>query len=447
MLFSGPLPVPPSSSSQPQDIHLRLQQRFNAEIVEVSGTQVVLSVNGTPVVARLEAAEQGAQLAGRRTAQFIVTALTEGEIEIKLAGQTQAVAGTGAAAVGDIVASNLLVQLGIEVSEENILLTQALISQHLPVTPELLVELGSFLDQIGAWSETGAAQAAAIKAAGLPLTVGVYQLASAQHLPIAEAAVDLMAQLRAALQRPNLAAHVADAARSCLAVLENAMLQWTGSQMTDMDSFRLAAQLFGRSLENFLATGLNQSTESGGESSLGTFLRLNQACQSAKEGNLGSKVSSFLMNLDQTHLANVRLDPVPGKGEWIALPLLIKNEAGREPAFLPARVRIARKDGKDGAGVDPASTRLQIRVDFDAQQSIEVDLTLVKNQTRIKVTAPTADLQQRSQEELPGLAEGLQRLGLRLTGANFVVDQPVECGLIAVLPMSEMVKKQVNIKV
>ena len=73
MSFPGPIPISPINNTTDQDFGLRVYQRVTAQVLSVTGTTVVLEVDGHPVVAQLTSADQAATLSSQPTAQFIVT--------------------------------------------------------------------------------------------------------------------------------------------------------------------------------------------------------------------------------------------------------------------------------------------------------------------------------------------------------------------------------------
>lgn len=443
MQLSGPLPISTSNAKPLQDLQLRLNQRITAEVVEVSGVRVVLSVEGMPIVARLEDPEKGAQLAGRRVAQFIVTSLNEGEVELRIATPPQTTAPVPMAAGSDVAVS-ILQRLGVGVDETSVLLARALIAQHLPVTPEMLDEMQALMAGLGSWGEAEASLAAAIKAAGLPLTVDIFRMVSAQSTPLGKAMVDFSAFLRAAVERKDLPKDVADALRGSLALLQQAMLDWDSPEGLTANKMRFSAELFGRSLENLLLSG---ASADGAENTLLTFTNLLEAAVRNKMPGLEQQTRTFLESLQQNHLSNVRLNPVPGQGEWRNLHFVIQNQGEALPEFSTAQVRVARREGPAGGGVDSTSTRLLIQVDVDEGETIEVDLTVVDRQARTKVTSTNEELQHRSQEEMPALVKGLNQLGYQMVGVNFQIGHPAERGLVSLSPASTLLKRRINLKV
>ena len=89
MSFPGLNSISPVNNATDQNIGLRMNQRFMAQVLSVKGTNVVLEVDGHPVVAQLTSADQSATLASQRTAQFIVTELTSRSVTLKLVGNEQ----------------------------------------------------------------------------------------------------------------------------------------------------------------------------------------------------------------------------------------------------------------------------------------------------------------------------------------------------------------------
>lgn len=446
MQIPGTTPLSSVNPAQTQDLQLRLNQRVVAEVVEVAGTRVVLSVNGTPIVARLEASDAGAQLAGRKTAQFVVTSLANNEIELKLADSAAPAAQPAVPASPRELAFNVLEELGIEKSAANLLLARAAIGQRLQVTPDLLEEMLTFLSGLKSWGQDEAALAAAIKAAGLPLTDGVFQLSAMRSLPFGRAVTDLMNLFQSALSR-NLPPEMKAAIQEGLAVLQRSVLAWGDGEALDTGSLRTAVETFGRTLENSLLAQLKNDGAAAGEDGLVKLANLRQLLQGHREtAALSEKLDSFLTGLERGQLSNVRPDPVPGQGEWCAAQFLLQRSGQQPPEFFPAKVRIARGGGKDGQ-IDGASTRLVIGVDVGPDETIQVDLTLVGARARALVITPDAELRQRSQEEMPRLIEGLRSLGIQVVDSRFAVGVPPDDDMLSVLPLTELVNRRVNIKI
>jgi hypothetical protein len=430
MPLPGPLPISTHDTAPARDLSLRLNQRIAAEVVEVSGTKVVLSVAGTPVVARLETLEQEAELAGRRFAQFVVTSLSEGEVVLKLAapagqpagGQAAPAGGQAASAASPVdITAQILAQLGLSSSPENSLVARALLAQGLAVTPDLMFEMQTFLAGLGRWGEADAALAAAIKAGGLPLTPGVFQFAAQRPIPTQEALLALQAALQGALRQPGLPGELAEAARAGLTALQQAVLDWPSAQQAGPERLRALVETFGRSLENALAgqaAGIGTEKAADGLLALG---KLYAMCQSSGQGALAEKVLAFLQGVEQNSIANLRLNPVPGQGDWCGVQFVLQGPPGRAEEFFPARVRIARREQKEGARVEGGATRLVIQVDLDDSAAMQVDLTLAGRRIRAAVTTPDAEMQQRSKDELPALMERLDGLGFQVVGAQFNV--------------------------
>ena len=111
--ISGPPPVPPAQRPEDSALILRLNQRIAAEVLQVSGDNVVLAIDGTRVVAKLTTADQAAALQERRVAQFIVKDINTTQILIQLAPSANP-AVTAQVASQDL-ARALLSQMGLPV--------------------------------------------------------------------------------------------------------------------------------------------------------------------------------------------------------------------------------------------------------------------------------------------------------------------------------------------
>src|SRR5690349_3532074 len=85
MNISGPFSVSRVNAPQ-QEPDLHLFQRVTAQVLSVTGTTAILSIDGYPIVAELASAEQASILLPQQTTRFIVTQRTGDKITLKLIG-------------------------------------------------------------------------------------------------------------------------------------------------------------------------------------------------------------------------------------------------------------------------------------------------------------------------------------------------------------------------
>ncbi|MCX6064920.1 MAG: hypothetical protein NT121_04095, partial [Chloroflexi bacterium] len=136
MTFPGPLSVSPLNAPTTPDLGLRPFQRVTAQVLTVNGPTAVLTIEGYPVVVQLTSADQATALFSQRTAQFIVTQLTDQVITLKFVKNEQSQpALTGTVFNGPELAVSLLQQNNIPMSVNNLMMARSILKQHLPVTP------------------------------------------------------------------------------------------------------------------------------------------------------------------------------------------------------------------------------------------------------------------------------------------------------------------------
>jgi len=415
MTIAAPQGVSPVSLSPAQELNLHPYQRVTAEILQVSKVQAVLSINGYPVVAKLSSPQQAAELLMQKSARFIVSQMDDETIVLKLLrpGQSPDLAESLFVPVKDL-ATRLLEQTGMQTNLSNLMMTRAVLNQRLPVTQGLLDEVSGVLSEFGVWGQNEADLAAAIKAAGLPLSAGSITLAGRSVVQLGESLAEIIHTLQNAASNPNLSEEVKQMVRGSLQTLQAIIPDW-GSPVNQLaHSLQQYVQLFGRSVENILREGLQDKNSPGTDKSLLSLAHLQQALSKNGETDLSKNITRFLDDVRQNLLMNVKPDPVPGRGEWTVLGLMLKSpEAADEKQNIMARLRVSRQSNQK-KGINPDYTHIIIQVDLSENAPMQVDLSLAGHQARATVTAPTPAASTRARDELPGLEEGLQKLGYLL---------------------------------
>jgi hypothetical protein len=411
MSYSGPLPVAPINTTVGQDIGLRTFQRVTAQILSVTGNTAVMSIEGHPVVAQLTSADQAAALLSQPTAQFIVTQLTDKALTLKFIKneQTQAPVFNGPE-----LAVRLLEQNNIPVTTSSLMMARSMLKQHLPVTFRSLNELLDSLSEYGSWGEADAELAAAMKAAGLPVTAKSLKLASRQSTQTGESLFHLISILSHSA-KGNLPAEILKQINQNLQILNTVVLKGDGESSQLAEQLKAAVELLGRSLENIL---LEQSQNPNGlftEKSLVTLVRLQQMLEQFGQKEGTQAVNKFLADILQNQFMNVKPDPIPGSGVWSEIGFMIQSAQQKaDEKFSSARLRIAHEARADSDKINPEYTRLIIQVDLNPGETVEVDLSLVGKQIRTSVMAPDPSWCNEAQKESPSLVEALEGLGFTL---------------------------------
>jgi hypothetical protein len=315
------------------------------------------------------------------------------------------------------LAVRLLGQHNLRLSVDNLILARAVLQQGLPVTPGLLQELLGALSKLGPWGEAQASLAAALKAAGLPVTAESLALAARQGAQTGEALGQLISQLQSAGQ--NLPPDLLKEIRQTLQMLADLVLR------VDGNTARLAAQLenavsvLGQSLENALLEGAQNPQALSAETGLLALARLGRSLEQAGETDLAAALEQFLGDLRQQHFLNAKVATGTGREAWSEIGFRVGGERGAS-----ARLRISRDSRSHPGEIDPASTRLVLQVDISAEETVEIDLALAGKGIRTKVTAPDALWRQQAESELPTLAQALQELGYSLHAVDIQVGEP-----------------------
>jgi len=418
MALPAPISIAPTSAPD-LNIGLRINQRVTAQVLSVTGVTAILEVDGHPIVAQLTSSDQAALLTSQRMAQFIVTELTRESITLKFIRNdpTPPAAGEAISVSADLP-ERILANANIPPTASNLTLTRAMLQQHLPVTPELLKELQNALGEFGAWTEDTASLAAALKAAGLPVTGQSIALMSR---PAAETATAL-SQLIQTLTRSTQGA-----TGEALTQLINALraLNATAIHADDQPSkmaerLKALAQLLGRSLENILLDGNTDP-----ENSLLALAKLQQLLEQIGLREEAQALRESLGEIRQSQFLNARRDPVPGQGEWAEIGFMIRNAQQKAPEqFSAARLKIAREAKADSSRINPEYTRLILQVDLESDETVEVDLSLVGKQIRPTVTAPDPLWCEQARVEAVSLTEALSRLGYNVKDVQIGVGDP-----------------------
>ncbi len=411
MSYSGPLPVSPITTTVGQEIGLRSFQRVTAQILSVTGNTAVLSIEGHPVVAQLTSADQAAALLSQPTAQFVVTQLTNQTVTLKFVNneQTQAPVFTGPE-----LALRLLEQNNLPATASNLMMARSMLKQHLPVTARSLNELLDTLSESGPWGEADAELAAAMKAAGLPVTAKSLKLVSRQTAQTGEALFQLITTLSKSAKR-DLPAEIQKLINQNLQILNTIVLNGDGEPSQLAEQLRAAVEFLGRSLENMLLEQSQNPNALFNEKSLASLVRLQQMLEQFGQKEGAQAIKEFLANTLQNQFINVKPDPVPGSGVWSEIGLMIQNAKQKvDEKYSPVRLRIAHESKADSDKINPEYTRMIIQVDINPDETVEVDLSLVGKQIRTSVIAPDLLWCNEAQKESPSLMDALQALGYNL---------------------------------
>lgn len=418
------MPIAPVNVVAGQELGLRSFQRVTAQVLSVAGTTAILSIEGHPVVAQLTSPDQAAALLSQRTAQFIVTQLSNDMVTLKFVKSEQPQPAPAAVPSGPELAARLLEQNNMPVTINNLVLARSILKQHLPVTARLLKELSSALAQYGSMTEADADLAAAMKAAGLPVTAESLKLVARQSTPMGESISSLIAML-SQLGGKELPPELMKQIRSNMQMLNSVIVDGDGDPSQLAGQLKASVDLLGRSLENMMLKQSQDPAQVLPEKSLLTLVRLQQQLERSGQTDSARAVREFLADVQQNQFMNVKRDPVPGSGVWTEIGFMLQGAQQKaEGRSSSARLRIAHESKEGSDQINPAYTRLIIQVDLNPNETVEVDLSLVGKQIRTSMMAPDPQWCEDAQAELPTLAASMQSLGYQLKDVQIGVGTP-----------------------
>jgi hypothetical protein len=423
MNITGPPVVGNAQRPDEAGLALRLNQRVTAEVLQVSGENVTLAIQGVRVVARLTSSDQAASLTEQKVASFLIKDLTDGIVSLQIIGKGNE--GQQATAVNPRdLAGSLLQEKGLELTDENLMLARALLNANQPVDAETLDQLKSALAGLGKWGEAEAHLAANMKAAGIPVSTGSLSLAMNAPKNLANELTGLLSQLQQLANQPQFS----ETAKSALNTLQNILLKWNQSAPDMAENLPKLVEMLGRSIEHELGDlakgNLKDINLDALPKDLQSLLNLRNELVNRGANRTVESLDRFMESLRYLHLTNSQPETDPAGGQWARLEVPLQfastmpGKGGQPGVVRDAGLRIAYQKDGEGRKIDPQYTRLIIQVDIDPGEVVEVDLSIVDRRIAANVTATTTPLKSAAEEELPSFAEGLTAIGYSLQSSR-----------------------------
>jgi hypothetical protein len=419
MSLSGSLPL---SQIPPQDLNtlnLQNQERISAEVLQVAGERVYLSIDGVRVVARLTSSDQAARLMEKRRANFVVKDSSPKEILLQLVGGESSEQDPAASPINLI--PELLIREGLAQDSLNTQLAQALLNHGLPVQAELIRSLREFLNGHHLTGEQQVAAAVALLAQGLQLSPGIFALLMEdlphlgtllkrylkdQKMPLSEQPADpkLPRQSRAG------------------SGLEQLVVKAQSTAEANARELRRALPLLIKSLESDLLEKIqgNPGPASREKTSRPDNLSLlNLLPEPSRQPGQGREqiLEQLLGRLRLTHYANSQADENPGTARWLHVELPIHFPGSPEGSDLKtAYLKINSPYQESRTRDHPQQLNLQFNIRLDQGDLISVDLNLFKENIRGSIQASSPHLRSIAEAELDKLKQQLSAGGYRILG-------------------------------
>lgn len=428
MDLSGPRAINSINALSKPELGLRLFQRVTAQVLDVTGTTAVLSVEGIPIVAQLTSTDQAATLLTQHAAQFVVIQLTNQKVTLRMIGNdVQEISSGPPSSSGTELAIRVLEENNLPVTDQTLVLARAILKQHLPVTKDLLNELIHALDNYGNWEMTQADIAAALKAADLPVSAQSIDLASRRPRKVGDSVSQILKLIKD-MAGQNLPAQILEQLNDNLQLLSGSVLDGTEEVDALVKQLRSMLETMGRSQENVLLAQSQNADSNPAETSLLDLARLGQMLKQAGRNEGAETIRNFLEDIRSQQFLN-------SKSDWLAINFPLQNTK-TDQEFSSARIRVARESQTRSGKINPSSTRFILQVDIDSNETVEVDLSIGGQQVRTSVTTTSPVLCQQAADELPSLDQALQNLGFMLQDAKVSVGEPQQFKSLNVMPNS-----------
>jgi hypothetical protein len=273
------------------------------------------------------------------------------------------------------------------------------------------------------WGEYEAQTAASLKAGGLPLTGGTLALALTDTPQLEKEITRLHTQLQSLLTQPKLSPRMMELVKNALNVLSNLETKWDAPPSTIQENLKQAVSILGRSVEADIAKlnerGITTLSASQPEQNLLGLAQLRQElAQVDPRHPLVQDIDRFLDSMRAIQFSNTEPSVIPAKGQWLSLdlPLQVSLPANlqtnqQRTELHTARLRIDYPSDGKTRKIDPSYTSIVIELELDPGEILEVNLSMVHRQIGARITASTKQLRDLADIEIPGLQEGLEKLG------------------------------------
>jgi|GEM_PF-2840051 len=429
--------------ADPVGLELRQNQTLAAQVLRVSADNVVLALQGVRVVARLTEAVPAGWLTQNQTALFQVQSVSGQEIALRVLRPITPAAADESPALTAETVLRLLHQAGAAPTAGNLQLAQALLRQSLAVTTPALAALQQALGGLGPWDDAQVDLAAALRAAGLPLTPETLALAQNRPSAVLHSLPALWQALAQLITQP-LPAPLAEAASRALQTLAQMHIDWSAPPARLAEQLETATRLLLHSVEHALARQAEASTADQPPAGLWALARLRT--ELVRGGVPGSHpvleaVDQVLAAVSLTQLANAGKPAAGDASRWLVVPMALHGgpaDQANPTGEAAAHLRVAYQDAGDAPGIDLGHTRLRLQIDLPEGEAILVDLSMAGQVMGAHVIVPAGPWPEAAQAELPGLTAGLRTVGFDLRSADVTAGQLSPAGLLALgVPVPE----------
>ncbi len=424
MDISGPAPIAIVHRHDESDLVLRMNQRIAAEVVQVSGDRVVLSVNGVQIVARLTSSEQAAQLIERRMSQFVVKDASSSIITLQLLPQAANLQNLTTQQIDNLIAA-LLQQAGLPVNGSNIILARAVLEHGLPVDASIINQLNHTLEQVPAWGEKEAQMAVFFIAEGLNLSPQAIQYFVQQFPDIGKVIQELLSDLRKYIMA-NQGNQNVELAQASLAFIKSFLVDLTEPQTNLIHQLEWIIKIYRQTIEHALAEIIkNPALKFNNQLDQGLITLLtfyNQARAENVSSRIVQNIEEFLDTLRFIQFLNIQSEPNNPKSLWFHLNIPLNTNVNIPPAAnqrspSQASIRIAYLPDEAPLRIEAKHTRFIVQVELELG-ILEVDVSLAHQKVGVNVRANDVTLLEKAKEEISALTAGINAMGYQVQTAR-----------------------------
>lgn len=431
MNISGTNSIKITEGTSAQPIELRVNQRISAEILNVSGDQVTLVVQGNTVVGKISAGEQSLLLADRRNATFIVKGMVDGVLQLQLVRGEGKEGVEGGISQWTALAQNLLKLNGLAVNEENLMIGRSLLGAGLPITGDLVSKLQKILNGFSGWGQIESDVAAALLSNGLPLSTGTLGLALQQAPSLIESFRKLQEKLTNLLNNNKLSSELNALTEKTLMLIQEGRIDISANTSDLMKQLSMAVSVWGKSLESQLAEIVKEDEALDDVGSATGWLSLAYLRRGLVEnGNTDvvKEIDRFLDSLRQMQFLNTSQTKDPNNPPWLTLNMPLSSgafskEQQMEMEKRQAHLKISYRGDEDGNVIDPNNNRIVLTVELENGEYLEADLSMVEKKIGAWLTVPNDEWRGLVESEIPSLQSGLENLGYRVQFARCDIKQ------------------------
>lgn len=427
MNISGPAPIATVQRPDESTLALRLNQRFAAEVLQVTGDRAILSVEGVQIVARMTSMEQASQLIERRFAQFVVRDMSDSSVTIQLLSQGKSTGVLASTQAPEFI-PNLLKFAGLPVNQTTETIARALLSNNLPVTPQLVAEMHTLLMQEANWDQNTAQLAAALKAAGLPLTTGALSLAKSDFPALVQLVTSLQTKLEI-LQQSNIPLVNKELVKNTIDLLRQLVIGLQEKSEVIQSELQNVFKILGTPIEKELARFIIKGEhtpvlDATGKSLMTLAVLRRHLANNPSQSGLVNEIDRFLEATRFMQFLNSSTTIEPNQESWLRMdiPLLIANPNIKgqdiQKDLRSAHLRISYMPDDENKRIDPANTHFVVNVDLDENESIQINVSIADKRIGMEVLTSTDATRNLAEDELPGLKEGIETLGYIVQSVN-----------------------------